>query len=264
MTGGLAEASGQNAAKDLKEKVALITGASKRIGRALAIALAEEGVNIVAHDRRSQETETAKVCGEVEKCGARSWKVIADLEKPEEYETLVARALRAAGSLDILINNASIFSPSALMDVGFGDVTRHVHVNAWAPFVLSREFARLVRRGKIINLLDTKIAGQDPAHVAYILSKRLLADFTGMCALEFAPGITVNAVAPGLILPPAGKDESYLDELAQKLPLKRHGKPDDIADAVLYLLKSDFVTGQTIYVDGGRRLLEGGNGPDPY
>jgi len=98
--------------------------------------------------------------------------------------------------------------------------------------------------------------------VAYILSKHALSILTGMCALEFAPDITVNAVAPGLILPPAGKDEAYLDRLARTVPLKRHGDPDDIAEAALYLLRSSFVTGQTIYVDGGRRLLENGNGPN--
>jgi pteridine reductase len=263
MTGHLPGPPEQSAPKRLKGKVALVTGASKRIGRALAIALAEEGVNIIAHDRRAQESETSRVCGEVQDCGAKSWKVLADLDKPEDYETLLARALQTAGSLDILINNASIFSPGTLMDVGYGDVMRHMHVNAWAPFVLSREFARLVRSGKIINLLDTKIAGYDRGHVAYILSKQMLSILTGMCALEFAPGVTVNAVAPGLILPPAGKDDAYLEQLAQGVPLKRHGSPADIADATIYLLKSDYVTGQIIYVDGGRRLLEVGNGPDP-
>jgi hypothetical protein len=114
---------GRSTQNSLKGKIALVTGASKRIGRTLAIALAEEGVHIVAHDRRSLEMEIARVCGEVEDCGAKSWKVIADLEKPEEYETLVAQALTAAGSLDILINNASIFLPNTLMDVGFGDLT---------------------------------------------------------------------------------------------------------------------------------------------
>ncbi len=246
----------------LKGKVALITGASRRIGRTLAVALAEEGVNIVAHDRRDLEQETAKVCDEVAGCGAKSWNVSADLEKPEEYETLVARAMQAAGSLDILINNASVFQPCTLMDMGFQDLMRHIHVNAWTPLVLSREFSRLAGRGKIINLLDTKIIGYDMAHVAYILSKRMLADLTTLCAREFAPTITVNAVAPGLILPPAGKDENYLNTLSHTVPLKRHGEPDDIADAALYLLKSDFVTGQVIYVDGGRHLLEGGNGPN--
>jgi NAD(P)-dependent dehydrogenase (short-subunit alcohol dehydrogenase family) len=240
----------------LKGRTALITGASKRIGRALAIALAEEGVNIVAHDRRSLEAETIKVCGEVEECGARSWKVIADLERPEEYESLIAQAIKAAGSLDVLVNNASIFLPNTLMDVGLSDVTRHVQVNAWAPFVLSREFARLADRGKIINLLDTRITGYDRAHVAYVLSKKMLAALTIMSALEFAPGFTVNGVAPGLILPPNGKDESYLDRLAENVPLKKHGGPGDIADAVLYLLRNDFVTGQIIYVDGGKHLGE--------
>jgi pteridine reductase len=249
--------------RKLAGKVALVTGAGKRIGRTLAITLAEEGVHIVAHDRRALETETLKVCEEVVGCGAKSWKVIADLEKPEEYESLISQALTAAGSLDIVINNASLFRPSTLQDVAFSSLMQHIQVNAWAPLVLSREFARLARRGKIINLLDTKIIGYDREHAAYILSKHMLSALTTMCALEFAPDITVNAVAPGLILPPAGKDEAYLNTLSRAVPLKRHGGPDDIADAVLYLLRSNFVTGQVIYVDGGRRLLEGGNGPDP-
>ncbi len=251
---------GQNVSGKLEGKTALVTGASKRIGRALAIALAEEGVNIVAHDRKSLEPETARVCGEVSDCGARSWSVSADLEKPEEYETLVARSLKAAGTLDILINNASLFLPSSVMDVGYADVDRHMHINAWTPFVLSREFARLAGRGKIINLLDTNISGHDRAHVAYILSKQMLASLTKICALEFAPDITVNGVAPGLILPPNGKDESYLDNLSNTVPLRRHGSAEDIADAAVYLLGSDFVTGQIIYVDGGRHLLESGDG----
>lgn len=256
--------SGDKAApRKLQGKVALVTGASRRIGRAIAIALAEEGVHIVAHDRRAQETETKLVCDEVVDCGAKAWRVMADLEKPEEYESLVAQALKAAGALDILINNASIFLPSTVLDAGFNDVIRHLHVNAWTPFVLSREFARLAPRGKIINLLDSRITGRDRTHMAYLLSKQALASLTRLCALEFAPAFTVNGVAPGLILPPAGKDEAYLDRLAEKVPLRKHGGPHDVADAVLYLLRSDFVTGQIIYVDGGRRLLEGGNGPDP-
>ncbi len=138
MTSHLTKPSELSAPQSLKGKVALVTGASKRIGRALALALAEEGVNIIAHDQGAMETEIVRVCGEVEDCGAKSWKVMADLEKPEEYETLLARALQTAGSLDILINNASIFSPSTLMDIGYGDLMRHMHVNAWTPFVLSR------------------------------------------------------------------------------------------------------------------------------
>jgi hypothetical protein len=240
----------------LQGKTALITGAGKRIGRALAVALAEEGAQIVAHDRKALEEETNRTCEEVVDCGARSWKVIADLERPEEYEDLVSRALLAAGTLDILINNASVFTPGGLQELSFPDLAKQVQINAWAPFVLSREFARRVSKGKIVNLLDTRIAGNERTHTAYLLSKKMLATLTGMCALEFAPGITVNAVAPGSILPPAGKDQAYLEDLAKKLPLKRHGGPQDIVDAVIYLLASDFVTGQILFVDGGKHLLE--------
>jgi NAD(P)-dependent dehydrogenase (short-subunit alcohol dehydrogenase family) len=242
----------------LRGRTALITGAGKRIGRALAIALAEEGVQIVAHDRKAMEQETNKVCSEVNDCGARSWKVLADLEKPEEYEDLINEALRQSGTVDILINNASLFTPGGLQDLSFKDLMKQVQVNAWAPFVLSREFSRRVQRGKIVNLLDTRVAGYERTHAAYLLSKKMLATLTRMCAVEFAPGITVNAVAPGAILPPAGKGPEYLQELAQGLPLKRHGAPQDIVDAVIYLLGSDFVTGQVLYVDGGKHLLEEG------
>jgi pteridine reductase len=246
----------QNNAPKLQGKVALITGAGRRIGRAIAIALAEEGVHIVAHDHQDRESETLKVCDEVANCGAKSWNVSADLEKHEEYESLIARSISQAGSLDFLINNASIFLPNTLMDVGFNDLVRHIHVNAWTPLVLSREFARLTGRGRIVNLLDTNIIGYDTAHVAYILSKQMLFFLTKLCAREFAPAILVNGVAPGLILPPAGKDEQYLDQLAKSLPLKRHGEPKDISEAALYLLKNDFVTGQILFIDGGRHLLE--------
>lgn len=242
----------------LEGKTALITGAGKRIGRALAVALAEEGAQIVAHDRKALEEETNRTCEEVVDCGARSWKVIADLEKPEEYENLISRALLAAGSLDILINNASLFTPGGLQELSFPDLTKQIQVNAWSPFVLSREFARSVSRGKIVNLLDTRIAGHERTHAAYLLSKKMLATLTRMCALEFAPEVTVNAVAPGAILPPAGKGQEYLEELAKKLPLRRHGGPQDIIDAVVYLLTSDFVTGQILFVDGGKHLLEEG------
>jgi NAD(P)-dependent dehydrogenase (short-subunit alcohol dehydrogenase family) len=255
MTGHLGNESGSRA--PLKGKTALITGASRRIGRALAVALAEAGANIVAHDRTTEERSTALVCGEVEACGSRSWQLLADLEQPGEYGSLIERALAAAGSLDILINNASIFQPGSVDKTTFDDLVKHIHVNAWTPFVLSREFHRRAKRGSIVNLLDTRVVGADSGHLAYLLSKQMLASLTRICALEFAPEVAVNAVAPGLILPPAGKDEAYLDELAKTVPLKRHGGPQDIVDAVLYLVASRFMTGQVIFVDGGKHLQEG-------
>jgi pteridine reductase len=246
--------------KRLQGQTALITGAAKRIGREIAVALAEEGVNIVIHYRSSAE-EADELCAQLTERRVRSWLVKADLENAEETETLIEQTLEIAGSLDILINSASIFFPSTLNDVSFEDLVQNMRVNAWAPFVLSREFARQVGRGKIVNLLDSRLNGYDWFHVAYFLSKHVFSVLTEMTALEFAPEITVNGVAPGLILPPPGKDESYLDPLVDTVPLKRHGSPRDIAETVIYLLKSDFVTGHVIQVDGGRHLLEWRNGP---
>lgn len=243
----------------LQGKTALITGAGRRIGHALALALSEEGVNIVIHYRHSAE-ETGELVTQLHDRGVKSWSVKADFEDAAETETLIARSLEMAGSLDILINNASIFPAHTLKDVDFTDLMRNMQVNAWAPLVLSRDFAQRVGRGQIVNLLDSRISGYDWKHVGYILSKHVLSVLTKMTALEFAPRIAVNGVAPGLILPPPGKDDSFLDRLAHSVPLKRHGDPSDIADAVIYLLKSDFLTGEVIKVDGGRHLLEHSNG----
>jgi len=246
---------------DLKGMTALITGAARRIGREIAIALADVGVNVVIH-YRSSAAEAERLSTDLAARGAKTWLIEADFESSEQARQLFSMALDSAGTLDILVNSASLFLPNTLNDMESSDLMRHIQVNAWAPFVLSREFARRVGRGRIVNLLDSRIVGYDWSHVAYILSKRMFATLTEMMAVEFAPGIAVNGVAPGLILPPPGKDEIYLNDLAKTLPLKRHGHPGDIADAVLYLLKSDFVTGQVLFVDGGRHLMEQDRGPN--
>lgn len=248
--------------KSLEGMTALVTGGAKRIGREIAIALAEEGANIVVHYRNSAR-EAEELCSQLAEYHVLSWPVKADFENVEEVETLIQRSVQMAGWLDILINSASIFFPSTLKSLDFEGLTKAMRVNAWAPLVLIRDFARTVAQGKIVNLLDTRIIGYDWSHVGYILSKQVLYVTTQMAAVEFAPRITINAVAPGLILPPPGKNEDYLNWLANRIPLKRHGKARDVADTVIYLLRNDFVTGQVIYVDGGRHLKELSNGPHP-
>ncbi len=237
-------------------KTALVTGAARRIGRAVSAALAEAGADVVIHDHESLHGECENLCDEIDRFGVRTWIVSADFEDPSDTASVIGRAVKAAGRLDILINSAAVFRADTLRDADFKDLMHHMQVNAWAPLVLSREFARAVGKGKIVNLLDTRISGYDWKHVSYILSKHALHVLTNMTALEFAPGITVNAVAPGLILPPPGKDVGYLEDLAKNVPLKRHGGPEDIVDAVLFLLRSEFITGQVIYADGGRHLME--------
>lgn len=163
-------------------------------------------------------------------------------------------AEEATGGITLLVNNASIFEESSLNDFSEEDLARNIEINAMAPLRLSRALARTNRVACIVNLLDTKIVGVDDAHVAYHLSKRMLLTLTRMTALDYAPRIRVNAVAPGLVLPPAGKNERYLESLAGDLPLQRHGTAEDVAAAVVFLAESTFITGQVIFVDGGRHL----------
>ncbi len=248
--------------KKLEGMTALVTGAPKRIGHEIAMALAEEGANIVVHYRRSAK-EAEELRSRLTEHRVQSWLVKADFELPEEYESLIERSIHLAGSLDILINSASTFFPGTLKDLTFDGLVTSMQVNAWAPFALIRDFARTAGEGKVINLLDTRIVGYDWSHVGYILSKDILYKLTRMAAIEFAPHVTVNAVAPGLILPPPGKNEDYLNRLANTVPLQKHGKAADIVDAIIYLLKSEYVTGQVIYVDGGRHLKELSDGPNP-
>jgi len=237
----------------LSGRTALVTGAAKRLGRATALALAAEGTDVVVHYGRSRKAaeDTAE---DIRRLGRHAWTLGADLADPEQASGLVAGSCEQAGPLDILVNSASIFPDGGLTDVEPAELALNVQVNAMAPLALGRAFAAQGRRGDIINFLDTRITDYDRDHAAYHLSKRMLADLTRMMALEFAPGVKVNAVAPGLILPPAGKDESYLDRLASTNPLGRHGEAEDVTRAVLFLLASDFVTGQVIFVDGGRHM----------
>lgn len=250
------------ATESLQGKTALITGAARRIGRATALALAAEGANVIVHYGRSAE-EADKLRDELTARGVQAWTLQADFRRPEEYESLIDRALAAAGRLDLLVNNASMFPPDRLENLELPNVLANLEVNAWAPFVLSRAFAGWVGRGQIINLLDSRLVGYEWTHVSYILSKHVLAALTRMMALQYAPDVRVNAIGPGLILPPPGKDDSYLDQMTKTVPLKRHGDPSDVAEAIVYLAKSTFLTGQVIYVDGGRHLWEYVSGPHP-
>jgi len=240
---------------------ALITGASKRLGRETALGLARQGTHLAIHFNSSREPAEA-LCRELNELGVDAFPFQADLKSSTATANLFAQAWDRFGGLDYLVNNASIFQEGRLDEMDLNDLHRNLQVNAWAPFVLIREFWRRVRgtphRGSVVNLLDTRLVGGDLAHAAYHLSKATLAQVTTLAALEFAPELQVNGVAPGAVLPPEGKDDRYLEGLTRDLPLQRRGYPKDIADATLFLLGSSFVTGQVIFVDGGRHIRLGG------
>ena len=239
--------------ESLNGKTALITGGAKRLGRAFTDALAAEGANVIIHYNRSAR-EAESLADELAGSGVRAWTVQANLSNLDEAAALPARAQDIAGPIDCIINSASIFPESTLRDVKPESIQANLDINALSPFLIGRAFAERGRPGAIVNMLDCMIADYDRKHIAYHISKRALFSLTRMMAAEFAPLVRVNAIAPGLVLPPAGKDESYLAALASTNPLQRYGSADDVAAAAVFLLKSTFITGQVIYVDGGRNL----------
>ncbi|MBT8395499.1 MAG: SDR family oxidoreductase [Gemmatimonadetes bacterium] len=249
-------------AKRFDGKAALITGGSKRLGRETALALGRAGARLAIHYNSSKEPAEA-LCEELKGMGTDAYPIQADLGDKGETATLFEKAWDRMGRMDFLVNNASIFPSGRLDQMGLQDVHENLQVNAWAPFVLTRAFWRRLKgtqdRGSVVNLLDTRLVGGDLAHAAYHLSKVALSELTTLTALEFAPELQVNGVAPGAVMPPEEFSDDYLDSLTVDLPLKRRGYPRDISDATLYLLGASFVTGQVIFVDGGRHIRLGGN-----
>ena len=232
---------------------ALVTGGARRIGRAVCLALAGMGYDIALHCNRSG-VEAEKTADQVRSLGAKCEIFHADLSRREETLALAGQVKKAFPRLSVLVNNASIFRRGPIRETTDSFLDEHLEVNFIAPFLLTRDFAACTEKGMVINLLDTRIAAAGSVYAAYSLSKKLLAEFTRMAALEFAPSIRVNGVAPGLILEPEGEGPEYLERLARKTPLGRPGSVEAVTGAVRWLVENDFVTGQVLFVDGGEGL----------
>lgn len=236
---------------------AIVTGGAVRIGRALALRLAGEGVNVCLHYGRSA-TEAEATAAAIAAAGVRVTCVQADLSDPlPAARRIVEHAVRTFGRVDVLLNNAAIFEPQTLATLDDAAWDRHFDVNLKAPAFLCREFAAQLPaddRGHIVNIADWRATRPRPGHLAYSLTKCGLVCLTEILAQELAPRIQVNAIAPGAILPPPGRDDAYLQRLARDIPLRRTGSPDDVADALVFLLKSEFITGEVLHVTGGEGL----------
>jgi NAD(P)-dependent dehydrogenase (short-subunit alcohol dehydrogenase family) len=242
---------------DIEGKVALVTGAAKRVGRTLALALAERGAELAVHYHTS-EREAHEVLALAKKLGGKPVAVRADLAAPAEIAAMVETVMRAFGRVDILVNSAAIFYRTPFQALTASEWSRFLAVNLTAPFLLCRQVGEIMMRqghGKILNLAD--IAGTKvwADFIPYSVSKAGLLALTTGLAKALAPAVQVNAVAPGVVLLP---DDSTPEEQARavrRVPLRRLGTPEDIARAALYLIESDFVTGEVLTVDGGQRLL---------
>lgn len=236
-------------------KLALVTGAARRIGRAVAAHLAGKGWSIAIHYNCS-ERSALEFAGELKKKYKNQQFEIfgADLSDSEATGRLLPEVIGRMGMPGLLINNASLFEPGTIVNTTPELFDRHMNTNFRAPFLLIRQFALLCGKGAIINFTDTRISGNKSGFAAYSLSKKALGELTAMAAFELGPSVRVNAIAPGLTLPPEGKDENYLRELSGKIPLKRPGGLKPILQSIDFLLRNEYLTGQTIFCDGGENL----------
>jgi pteridine reductase len=244
---------------ELEGKVAIVTGAAVRLGRAQALAMAKRGVHLVIHYNTSSGAAD-EVVRQIQAMGGKAIAVQADLSQPMRAADIVERAVTHFGHVDILVNSASVFEPGSWQDTTEENWDRHFDINLKSPFFLSQAFAKQIipeQRGHIVNLADWRAVSPGTDHVAYTLTKAALVAMTKSLAQSLAPQIQVNAIAPGLILPPPGKGPEYLDQRAPQIPLHRTGTADEIAKALLFLLQSDFVTGELLCITGGEHLLAG-------
>lgn len=242
---------------DIDGKVALVTGAAKRVGRSIALALAERGAELVVHYHGS-EREAHDVLARAKQLGGKPVAARADLANAADIDALVETAVRAFGRIDILVNSAAVFYRTPIATLTEADWDRFLTVNLKAPFLLCRRAGALMSRqgsGKIVNVADiagTKVWAE---YIPYSVSKAGLLALTTGLAKALAPAVQVNAIAPGTVLLPDGSSAEERVRALARVPLQRLGSPEDIARAAVYLIQSDFVTGEVLTVDGGQRLV---------
>lgn len=237
------------------KQTALVTGASKRIGKAIAEYLAAKGWNLIIHYNTSAKAAEQLFAELSKKYTSQHFQIVkTDLANANEVVALIPKVVSRYGEFDLLVNNASVFDRGYLLETSAELFDSQFNVNLKAPFFLMRDFANYCKKGNIVNFVDTRVTSNKSNFVAYSLSKKGLWELTQMAALEFAPGIRVNAIAPGLTLAPEDEDENYLQNLAETIPMKRPGGLDPILKSMDYILENNYLTGQLLFADGGENL----------
>jgi len=241
---------------NLSNRTALITGAAHRVGKAIALELAAAGAQVILH-YNSSEAAARETLAELHGLGARALALRADLAQPAEIEGLFDRVAAECGALDVLVNSASIMETGEAATLSLDAWNRSLAVNLTAPFLCAQRAARLMRsrgEGVIVNITDGSALRPWAQYPAHSVSKAGLVMLTQVLAKALAPTIRVNAVCPGPVLKPPDWDEARWTRVGQNTLLKRTGSGYDVARAVRFLIENDFVTGETLFVDGGERL----------
>ncbi len=251
---------------DLRHRIALVTGAAHRVGRAIALALARRGASVVLHFGSSRAAAEA-TASEIAELGVEAWPLQADLAEPAAIAELFAAVRAQVGRLDVLVNSAASFERRPLTEISAADWDRVHAVNLRAPFLCIREAAPLLResprphgeKALIVNIVD--LSGMHPwvGYAHHGTAKAGLVHLTKVAACELGPEIRVNAVAPGAVLPHPGRpsDDPEFFAIGPRLPVGRVGEPADIGAAVVFLAENEFTSGVVLPIDGGESLLGG-------
>ena len=240
----------------IKDSVVLITGAAQRVGRAVALNLAQNGAHIAfSYYADSEPWREAKQ--DIEAAGVRAYAMSADVSRAGDIRALVGAVYHEFGRVDVLINNASVWLKKPALDITEAEFDLEITLNTKAPFMMAQAVAPIMMRqglGLIVNITDLSAFQTWAGYAHHSASKSALVALTKVLALEWAPAIRVNAVAPGTVLLPDDADDAKRQWAIDKSALKRIGSPDDVARTIRYLIEEDFATGAVYFVDGGRAL----------
>lgn len=257
---------------------ALVTGGATRLGLAFARSIAQRGYDIALHCHSSTDV-AHDACKEIRELGVRCEVFQADFscDRPDD---LIHQVAGNFPNLQLLVNSASAYEAASIANTSLDLLRQQFSVNFFAPFMLTQAFAKSREigttvkanvgtegsrtKGTVINILDNKIAFQQNDYAAYLLSKKTLAEFTRLAAIEYAPSIRINGIAPGVVLPGDERTEDYVSWRVENIPLKQQGKVDDLLRAINYLMDSEFVTGQIITVDGGENINHQGHHAESF
>lgn len=240
---------------DPKGKIAFVTASARRIGRATSLALAAAGANVVINYRTSAD-EAEATAAEARTLGVEAMTVQLDVSDYRNVSAAITKINQDFGPIDILVNNASLFKQAPLPTTDFSIWHNTIDVVVHTPFYCANAVApQMMQKGAgvIINIVDLSAWEAWPGYAAHSVAKAALLALTRQLALELAPAVRVNAVAPGPVLPPGHYTEEMIARTADKTLLGRWGTPEDVADTVLFLVKANYITGEFITVDGGER-----------
>jgi NAD(P)-dependent dehydrogenase (short-subunit alcohol dehydrogenase family) len=240
----------------MQPRNALVTGGAQRIGRAISLGLAGAGYGVCIHHHASAAAAQSLV-SEITALGGRAEAIAADLSMEAETTQLIARAGAAIGPLDVLVNNAALFERDEVDTATRESWDRHMDVNLRAPFVLTQAFAGALTEGiegNVVNILDQRVRNLTPHFLSYTLSKAGLWTLTRTLALALAPGVRVNGIAPGPVLPSPRQSEDAFRRQAEATPLGHAIAPEEVAKGVLFVLEAGSLTGQMIALDSGQHL----------